>query len=122
MPGTESSTPSGKPDNMGVIIKFPPIDQMIEIDMAKLADLVAKTPFTMPEFERLIGWGFSMGDAPRWKRALAWQVLQLPQDDLQRLHDLQKLFPNLWVKGIENAVDLLPGSSNVVPIGRGETK
>jgi hypothetical protein len=97
---------------------MPETNQMVAIDVRVLTALVEKTPFKMHEFEHLIGWSFSMGDAPRDKRALAWAVLNLPKEDLSTLHLAQQYFPKLWIGGISDVGSVLVGSSNVVPFRR----
>lgn len=95
---------------------MPESNELVAIDVRKLTALVGKTPFKMHEFERLIGWNFSMDDAPREKRALAWAVLNLPKEDLDTLRLLQEYFPKLWIGEIADVGNILSGSSNVVPI------
>lgn len=73
---------------------------LVTITVPTLKSLVAKTPFEFHEFERLIGWSFSLGDAPRSKRELAWKILQLSKEQLLTLRELQQRFPKAWVGGI----------------------
>ena len=75
-------------------------DPLVAITVPTLKTLVAKTPFQFHEFERLIGWSFSLGDAPKSKRELAWKILQLSQEQLATLHGLQRRFPMAWVGGV----------------------
>ncbi len=95
-------------------------DPLTSIDVPKLLGLVKETPFAMGEFENLIGWSFGLRDAPKSKRRIAWKTLKLPKEDLQRLHELQGLFPQLWISEVSNADSVLVGSGNVVPSGRAE--
>lgn len=76
--------------------------RMVEIDLAKLVALISETPFTFAEFQGLVGWNFSMGDAPREKRALAWKILTMPKEQLQHLRELQMHFPQMWVGDVIN--------------------
>lgn len=73
---------------------------LVAITVPTLKSLVAKTPFEFHEFERLIGWSFSLGDAPKSKRELAWKILQLSKEQLLTLRELQQRFPKAWIGGI----------------------
>lgn len=77
-------------------------DPLVAVTLPSLRALVVKTPLKFHEFERLVGWDFSRGDAPRSKRALAWQVLQMPPGQLGVLVELQKLFPRAWIGEIRD--------------------
>jgi hypothetical protein len=91
-------------------------DPLVEINVASLTKLISATPFSLSQFEQLIGWSFTHRDAPASKRALAWAVLQLPKDDLTRLKSWQEAFPILWISRVEDVDIILGGNSNVVPI------
>lgn len=78
------------------------VDPLEPVNVAALTRLVAKTPFTMPEFERLVGWSFSRRDAPRSKRVLAWQLLRLSQENLELLRRCQSFFPDSWVSTVRD--------------------
>jgi len=78
----------------------PEDNPLVTITVPTLKSLVAKTPFEFHEFERLIGWSFSLGDAPKSKRELAWKILQLSKEQLLTLRELQQRFPKAWVGGI----------------------
>jgi hypothetical protein len=72
-------------------------DPLVPVDTWRLEALVAKTPLSMPEFERLVGWSFSMGDAPASKRRLAWDILQLPEEDLLLFKLMRQHCPEIWI-------------------------
>lgn len=91
------------PDTNGPSLPPTTDDPLMDVAVPTLRTMVAKTPFQFHEFERLIGWSFSMGDAPKSKRALAWKLLQLSREQLITLHELQQRFPKAWIGGILEA-------------------
>jgi hypothetical protein len=83
-------------------------DQLVPINRAKLKALVEKTPFSMGQFEKLVGWSF-FHEAPASKRALAWRVLGLSRHQLDLLCKYQDAFPGLWLSGVEDVDAVLGG-------------
>jgi hypothetical protein len=80
-------------------------DPLVSVNRWALQREVEKrTPFSMGEFENLIGWSFSMGDAPASKKQLAWDVMRLPRATLDRLKKYQEQRPSLWISGVSDVL------------------
>ena len=75
-------------------------DPVVPVDRWKLENLVEeKTPFTMREFELLIGW-FFLGDGPASRRKLAWDTIQLSAEAQQKIAEVQAEFPQAQIIAI----------------------
>lgn len=92
--------------------EFPDLGDLASIHRKRLMDLVAKTPLSMGDFERLVGWDF-IKDAPQKKKELAWAVLQTKEGGLKLLSELRKAFPEAYITEIRN------GDSGIIRSGVG---
>jgi hypothetical protein len=81
--------------------QFPDLGDWVPIHRKKLMDLVAKTPLSMNEFERIIGWDF-IRDAPQKKKDLAWALLNIGDANLKIMSELRKAFPNAYITEIRD--------------------
>lgn len=86
--------------------QFPDLGDIAPIHRKRLMDLVAKTPLSMNDFERIIGWDF-IKDAPQKKKDLAWALLQVGAENLQIVAELRKAFPKAYIVEIRDGA---PGS------------
>ncbi len=84
--------------------EFPDLGDLVPIHRKKLMGLVAKTPLSMDDFERIIGWDF-IRDAPQKKRDLAWALLNVGEDGLKTMSELRKAFPNAYITDIRDVAD-----------------
>jgi hypothetical protein len=92
-------------------------DPLVPVNRWALQREVEKrTPFSMGEFENLIGWSFSMGDAPASKKQLAWDVMRLPRETLDRVQQFQQTNPSAWISRVGDVHDLVgdPGAVGVI--------
>ncbi len=97
--------------------QFPDLGPIVPVDRKKLAALVErKTDFTIDEFERIVGWSF-IREAPAEKRKLAWDILNLGKQDLDRLRELYRHFPKCYVTRVRDVV-LSGHSSDLAASGR----
>lgn len=84
--------------------QFPDLGDIVPIHRKRLMDLVAKTPLSMNDFERIIGWDF-IKDAPRKKKDLAWALLNAGEANLKIMSELRKAFPNAYITDIRDVAD-----------------
>ena len=72
-------------------------DPMVPIDRTALKKLVeAKTPFSMGEFEHIVGWDF-VRDAPLSKKNTAWKLINMPRHQQQSILDIYRRFPECYI-------------------------
>jgi hypothetical protein len=76
--------------------EFPDLGDFTPIHRKKLMDLVAKTPLSMNDFEKILGWDF-IKDAPQKKKDLAWALLNVGKDNLKIISELRTAFPNAYI-------------------------
>lgn len=85
--------------------EFPDLGAPVPIHRKKLTDLVAKTPFSMYDFEQIIGWDF-IKDAPAKKKETAWELLNLGEANLKIMSALRKAFPQAYILEICDVADV----------------
>lgn len=81
--------------------QFPDLGDIVPIHRKRLMDLVAKTPLSMRDFERIIGWDF-IKDAPQKKKGLAWALLKVGPENLEIVAELRKAFPKAYITEIRD--------------------
>lgn len=81
--------------------EFPDLGDFAPIHRKRLMDLVAKTPLSMNDFEKILGWDF-IKDAPAKKKDLAWSLLNVGQKNLQTVAELRKEFPQAFITEIRD--------------------
>lgn len=81
--------------------EFPNLGDLTPIHRKKLMDIVAKTPLSMDDFEKILGWDF-IKDAPAKKKDLAWALLNVGQKNLQIVAELRKAFPKAYITDIRD--------------------
>jgi len=84
--------------------EFPDLGSPVPIHRKKLIDLVAKTPFSMYDFEQIIGWDF-IKDAPSKKKDLAWALLNIGEVNLKIMSALRKAFTKAYILEIRDVAD-----------------
>lgn len=87
-------------------------DPMVPINAAALKKLVfEKTPFSMGQFSKLIGWSFEHNDeAPASKRAMAWKTLSLSRPQMAILYKCREHFPSMAMNNVADLEKVLDNS------------
>jgi hypothetical protein len=81
--------------------EFPDLGPWVQVNRKKLMGIVAKSPFTQQEFERIVGADF-VQTAPQAKKNIAWELLQRKKSDQELLREAFRHFPKAYITGFSD--------------------
>jgi hypothetical protein len=83
-------------------------DLLVPVDRWRFYREVEKRTIWEPDvFERIISWSFSMGDAPKSKKELAWALMNLPKSEQRKAQAVRDAFPAMWIGSIADVAAVL---------------